>query len=39
MIKGILIGLAIVVAVMVILIGYCCIRVSGDCSKNEEKND
>lgn len=39
MIKGILIGLAIIVVAMVILIGYCCIRISGEYSKNEEENN
>ena len=39
MIKGILIGLAIITVAMVILIWYCCIRISGECSKNEEENN
>lgn len=39
MIKGILIGLAVIVAVMILLIVYCCIRISGEYSKNEEENN
>ena len=39
MIKWILIGLAIIVAVMILLIVYCCIRISGEYSKNEEENN
>ena len=39
MIKWILIGLAIIAVIMVILIVYCCIRVSGEYSKNEEENN
>ena len=36
MIKGILIGLAIIVAVIIILIWYCCIKISRE---NEEENN
>ena len=36
MIKGILIGLSVIAAVMVLLIVYCCIRISRE---NEEKNN
>ena len=36
MIKGILIGLAIIVAVMILLIVYCCIKISRE---NEEENN
>lgn len=39
MIKWILIGLTIIAVVMVILIVYCCIRISGEYSKNEEENN
>ena len=39
MIKWILIGLAVIAVVMVILVGYCCIRISGEYSKNEEENN
>lgn len=36
MIKGILIGLSVIAAAMVLLIVYCCIRISRE---NEEKNN
>lgn len=36
MIKGILIGLAVIAVVMILLVVYSCLVIS---SKNEEKND
>ncbi len=38
-VKGVLIGIAVIFVALITFVIWCCCKVSGDCTRDEEEND